>query len=39
MKKIKLRKPIMVEGKIIAKGAKILVESEDIEDGVFCRGL
>ena len=31
-KSIRLRKPIMVEGKIISKGAKILVESEDIED-------
>ena len=31
-KPIRLRKPIMVEGKIIAKGAKILVEAEDIED-------
>ena len=29
---IRLRKPIMVEGKIISKGARILVESEDIED-------
>ena len=31
-KTIRLRKPIMVEGKIISKGARILVESEDIED-------
>ena len=31
-KSIRLRKPIMVEGKIISKGARILVESEDIED-------
>ena len=31
-KSIKLRKAIMVEGKIISKGAKILVESDDIED-------
>ena len=29
---IRLRKPIMVEGKIISKGARIVVESEDIED-------
>jgi hypothetical protein len=31
-KSIYLKKPILVEGKIIAKGAKIFVESEDIED-------
>ena len=32
MKSIRLRKSIMVEGKIISKGARILVENEDIED-------
>ena len=31
-KSIFLRKPIMVEGKIISKGAKIFVESDDVED-------
>ena len=32
MKSIRLRKSIMVEGKIISKGARILVEPEDVED-------
>ena len=32
MKSIRLRKSIMVEGKIISKGARILVENEDVED-------